>query len=174
MRVVYITVVSINGKVTMGMDPDVSKWTSPEDKKHFRAKLAEAEVVIGSSATYPFARKGIKEGDSRRFVFLTRDPEKYAGEKHSAGVEFTNETPEDLIRRLKKEGVKDALLTTGPTLSSLFLARNLVDEIHLTIEPVVFGEGSEMLANSDYTRQFRLTEQRRLNDAGTVLLVYTR
>ena len=172
MKLALTFVSTLNGKITKGDDPDVGKWSSAEDQKHFKEILSEYKVVIRSSTTYEIAKNNLVTDGSKRYIVLTRDPEKYAPEKIDGILEFTNESPKQLIDRLESEGVDKALLAAGGTIVSIFLKDKLITDFQLTIEPKLFGKGVPLLSESDLFVDLRLTGHRKLNDQGTLLLEY--
>ena len=49
---------------------------------------------------------------------------------------------------------------------------NLMDEIYVTIEPVIFGRGREMFVGGTKTNNLKLISNKKLNKNGTMLLHY--
>jgi dihydrofolate reductase len=87
-------------------------------------------------------------------------------------LEFTSEAPGKIIAKYRKKGVKQALLVGGGEINSLFLEKKLISEIHLTIEPVVFGKGKTLMEEIGAYSRLRLESVKKLNNNGTVQLVY--
>lgn len=81
-------------------------------------------------------------------------------------------TPAILAKRLAKDGHKKVLVAGGSVLCSNFLAAGLVDELYLTLEPVLFGMGEPMLAERLLDISLRLQSVVRLNDKDTLLAHY--
>jgi dihydrofolate reductase len=77
--------------------------------------------------TWPYAGK--------RCVVLTHDP---PTSRH--GEEFFDGVPGDLIERLSRDGVKRVYVDGGNVIQQ-FLAAGLVDDITLSVVPVLLGEG---------------------------------
>jgi 5-amino-6-(5-phosphoribosylamino)uracil reductase len=73
-----------------------------------------------------------------------------------------------LLSRLRRRGVRRLLLETGGSLSHLFLARDLIDEVYVTVCPLVIGgagaptpfDGPGLLARQ--ARRARLLSARRI------------
>ena len=66
------------------------------------------------------------------------------------------------------------LLVGGGETNTLFMRFSLVNEIHLTLEPVVFGNGKNLVAEDDLEMKFKLKSIEKLNSRGTLHLIYTR
>jgi len=78
-----------------------------------------------------------------------------------------------LVKRLESKGYKEALLTVGGKLSSLFFQKKLINEFYLTLEPKIFGKGIPMVAESDLDVSFQLQSSKKLNKKGSLLLKYS-
>lgn len=172
MKITMVAVVSTNGKLTRGDDSDIHKWTSDEDKEFFSSQIAQNNLIVMGSKTYDAAKSGIKLNSRKLRIVLTRSPEKYADEQVAGQLEFSSDRLKILVRRLEKKGYQQMLLAGGGEINSLFLNEGLVDEIYLTIEPVVFGKGKPLFADGDFNADLRLISSKKLNKNGTLLLQY--
>jgi len=169
MKVILIMVQSINGKVRLIINKN-QPWSSQEDKKHFSKVTKEIGVVIMGRKTFEEIGKPL---DKRKNIVLTGEPEKYQKlEKTDQGsLFFTDEKPESLLNRLEKEGYQTVALIGGPTINALFLEKNLIDEIYLTIEPVIIEGDLSLFSYVQGTYQFKLNEVINLNN-DAILLKY--
>lgn len=175
MKIRIAAVCSADGKLTRGTDPDITKWASREDHAHFVSLIASHEVIIMGRKTYDAARHSfVKNADKHRIV-MTRQPEKLrdAAEASSLGhIEFTSEKPGALIQRLNEDGAEEILVVGGGEINAAFLEAGLVDEVYLTIEPLVFGEGTSFAGAKPLDATFELLSSKQLNDRGSLLLHY--
>ncbi|MDO8575841.1 MAG: dihydrofolate reductase family protein [bacterium] len=63
----------------------------------------------------------------------------------------------------------------GTQTYTYFLENDLLDEIYLTIEPVVFGRGLNLFESSKgINASFHLESTKQLNDNGSLLLHYAK
>lgn len=169
MKVILIMVQSINGKVRLIINKN-QPWSSQEDKKHFSKVTKEIGVVIMGRKTFEEIGKPL---DKRKNIVLTGEPEKYQKleKKYTGSLFFTDEKPESLLNRLEKEGYQTVALIGGPTINALFLEKNLIDEIYLTIEPVIIEGDLSLFSYVQGTYQFKLNEVINLNN-DAILLKY--
>lgn len=172
MKVTMVMVASVNGKITKGDNPDVRAWTSDEDAALFASIKENATVIIMGSKTYEVARAKMKLKPGTLRVVMTRDPQKFAADSVSGQLEFTSEFPKELIVRLAARGLKEALLFGGGETNALFLESKLVDEIRLTIEPLLLSTGKSLVSDMLTDIQLKLMSTEKLNDKGTLHLVY--
>ena len=170
MKIIIVAVVSANGKLTRENNPDIYKWTSKEDQDFYFSLLDSAKLIVMGSGTYAAAKHLMKHKKGRMRVVLTSDPEKYKNEQIPGVLEFTSETPRHLCDRLID--YSEMLLVGGSKIFSAFLKERLVDEIYLTIEPVLFGQGKNLFAENEFESDLKLLSLKKLNKKGTLLLKY--
>lgn len=147
MRIVLIAAQSLDGFITKHAEPGTA-FTSPEDKAYFRAALASFDAGIFGGETYRVSRDFIRDrlpGLRIRMV-MTRSPARYAAETMPGALEFTSAAPAALAAALQARGVQRCALLGGSHVHSLFFEAGLVDEVWLTVEPVLFGGGTPLLA----------------------------
>jgi dihydrofolate reductase len=162
MKVFIIAALTADGFI--GRDAGhLADWTSPEDKKLFVSLTKQAGTMVMGARTFATIGKALP---GRRTLVYTSKPEAFSVE----GVEATNEAPEVLLQRLADEGVEQVAICGGASIYGLFMRAGLVDELYLTIEPVLFGAGITLFDAPTQTT-LRLLESRPLND-NTVLLHY--
>ncbi len=172
MKIVNIMVSTANGKITHDDDSDIKKWTSEEDGKHYRSFLENSSLIVMGSTTYEAAKRSMKHQDGKKRVVLTRQPEKYAMDLIPGKLEFSSETPNELVGRLEKEGYTEMLLVGGAHINKIFYEASLVTDLYLTIEPKLFGKGKTLIIEGDYSTQMQLESVKQLNEQGTLLLHY--
>lgn len=131
-------------------------WTSREDKKLFVEISKRCGVVMMGENTFKTFPSPLKE---RLNVVFTENPE----QDPIPGVKFVGGEPELVLEELEKMGYSEVLLGGGAYLNSLFLEKGLINEIVLTIEPKIFGNGLSLF-NRDLEANLKLLDYRALND----------
>jgi dihydrofolate reductase len=165
MRVFIIAAMSADGFIGLDASHRSLDWRSKADARFFIQTTKEAGVIVMGSVTYKTFRLR-RAPPGRRLIVYTSNPQSIEGEN----VEATSEEPAALIRRLEREGAHTVAVGGGATINKLFLDSGLVDEIYLTVEPVLFGSGVPIFSG-DVQAQLSLLENRHLSD-NTVLLHY--
>lgn len=171
MTVIMATVVSLNGKVTKGTNPNIHDWSSKEDWYHFVALRDKSNVVIIDQHTFETVNPSAEAGKLR--IVLTPHPRNYEYLTVADQLEFSNLKPKELINSLAKRQRKNVLVAGGAELCSHFLAAGLIDSLYVSIEPVMFGSGEPMLKQDSLSVSLHLKSVSRLNERGTLLLHYT-
>jgi dihydrofolate reductase len=171
MRIVLIAAQSLDGFIAKPGQPGTA-FTSPEDKAHFRTTMADFDVGVLGGETYRVSREAIRAQTAGRNlrVVMTRSPERYATEALPEVLEFTRTAPAALAHELRTRGFRRCALLGGAQVHSLFLAAGLVDEVWLTIEPLLFGGGTPLLAQPTDIR-LELLAMEKLG-ANTLLVKY--
>jgi dihydrofolate reductase len=172
MKVTMVMLSSVDGKATKGNDNNIYTWTSPEDQKYFFSLVKKNNLIIMGRSTYESSRSVIKLEKGKLRIVLTHSPKDYYTESIKGQLEFSDETPEKLIERLSNHGYKKVLLVGGSIINGLFLKNNLVDELYLTIEPKLFGNGKNIVENQLLNISLKLISVKKLNKIGTLLLKY--
>ncbi len=172
MKITLALVSSVNGHITDGMSQSVYDWTSTEDQQHFFSLIKQHSIIVMGKNTYLANKNVIKLETGKLRIILTTNPEKYSDLAVPAQLEFSKESPTELITRLPKNTMNDVLVVGGSQVAASFLKAGLIDQLLLTIEPVLFGEGLPMLNMLEGQVSLKLNEVKRLNEKGTLLLNY--
>ena len=89
------------------------------------------------------------------------------------GFIFVDQSPESLIKEIRKEKGKDIWLSGGGELTRDFLIADLVDEIHLGVVPVLIGAGLPAFPAGFPQRNFTLIENETFSQ-GLISIKYKR
>ncbi|HLC87567.1 MAG TPA: dihydrofolate reductase family protein [Patescibacteria group bacterium] len=171
MKITLAMVLSVDGKSTKWDLPDQS-WASEEDKTHLIKLISENDLILMGGKTYETAKKNIKPKAGKLRIVITHDPERFSGDQKENQLEFTNRPIPELIQTLESRGFKQMLLLSGEGLNKQFFEAGLINEIILTVEPVIFGRGRGIIAEANLDLKLKLLSFEKLNNKGTMLLHY--
>ena|SRR3989338_1173986 len=165
---VFVVAVSIDGRITQGRK-EGSTWTSKEDKVFFQSELNRADAVVMGRKTFLAIKRPFTSRN--RIVFTHNTTSLQTGV--CKDVVLFSGSEGRLFKLLNKKCWKRVAVVGGTSIYDWFLKRDIIDEIYLTIEPVIFGTGKPFVLNVlSITSRFRLKSVQKLNSSGTLLLHY--
>jgi dihydrofolate reductase len=136
-----------------------------------RAFQATVDTVIMGRKTLDAALRmsgGSYKWDQPTYVFSRTQP---PGKRD--GLEFVNQSPASLIKKLRKHPGKDIWMMGGGELAREFLNADPIDALYLGIVPTLLGEGIPLFPSGFPQREFKLVENRTYSK-GLVALQYQR
>lgn len=157
MKVVLMMAITLDGKIAKYTDHPAN-WTSKADKKIFIKETKKAGVIVMGKTTYDTIGQPLP-GRLNIVLDLEADPSKNI----PGQLEFTTTQPKELIKQLRDRGFKSVIIGGGCTINGLFLKAGLIDEIWLTIEPKIFGQGLDLFKGVDVDLDLELIEVRQLD-----------
>jgi dihydrofolate reductase len=160
MKIILLMAVTADGKIAKSSDhfPD---WTSREDKKMFAAVSKKHGAVIMGEKTFRTFPKPLPDRLNVVFTLEKNPPE-------TPGVKWVSGEPEKVLAELESAGFKSAILGGGAFVNSDFLKRGLIDEIWLTVEPKIFGDGLGVFGG-DFDANLKLLDVEKINENSVVL-----
>ena len=163
----FVAAVTIDGFIARFPGQKSTDWTSVEDKKHLHAMEAKADVLLLARKSYEIAGKALEE---KNCIVLSSSVS--GVEQKTPFCIYINPAKVSPEKFIAQKGYKKICVLGGRGAYNYCLEKGLVNEIFLTIEPVVFGEGIGMFNESVELRRFNLVSVKKLNSKGTVLLHY--
>jgi dihydrofolate reductase len=139
-NVFVIAAQSLDGFIGPTQHTNSTSWTSGADKDFFKKKTKEAKVIVMGRTTFDTIGHALPE---RKTIVYTSRP------LEVEGVETTQESPAELLKRLEAEGYTSVAICGGASIYSMFLKSGLVNELFITIEPILFGTGITLLSEEE-------------------------
>jgi dihydrofolate reductase len=167
MKITLIMVSTLDGVIAKSSDHNAFEWTSKEDKDHFMKTSKELGVLLLGGNT--FKASGRKTYPGRVAYVLTNNPDKY---DFGENVFPVAGTPQAVAAHLRSEGHQNVALIGGASVNRDFLKAGLIDEMYITVEPLIFGKGLHIFDDDDVEIKLELLEMSKLNENGTILLHY--
>lgn len=147
--------VTADGKIAKNSD-HFPNWTSKEDKKMFAETSKKHGVVIMGDKTFFTFPKPLPDRLNVVFTLLKKPPK-------IKDVVWVGGNPKTVLKKLEKMGYKSAVLGGGSFLNTQFLKKKLIDEIWLTVEPKIFGEGLGVFGG-DFEVDLKLLDVEKINE----------
>ncbi len=161
---------SSDALIARAVDDAPQSWASAEEQALFFRDVEAADWAIMGKNTHLAADKPHR----RRIIFSTKS--KGWQRPMQFWVDPFDLSPADLARHVSaRHPLRKGLILGGTRVHDWFLARNAIDRVNLTIEPVTFVNGLPIFSDqtgSDplaifLSRGFKVVSERMLNDAGT-------
>jgi len=166
-----IVVISLDGRITRPAEEGVS-FNSAADRKYFREALQEFDCCVLGAKTFLASKTGILANLSpeRLRIVLTRHPVQYTAYHQPGLLEFINASPQEVMADLQRRNKHRCAVLGGGEIYALFLTHHLLDELWITVEPLIFGAG-KLFVPSQIDVQLSLKECVQLSE-DTLLLKY--
>lgn len=163
---ILLMAITLDGMIGRDSEHLSLDWTCKEDKKLFVSMTKEAGVMIMGRKTYATIGRPLP---GRLIKVMTHDTSKF--ESIPDQVEFTDRSPEEIAKELESRGFEKCILAGGATINGLFLNTGLIDEVVVTVEPKIFGQGVPLFNGVVQDADLELLDSQMLN-ANTIKLHY--
>lgn len=156
---------SLDGKIARD-SKDPIDWTSKDDKNHFARETKKAGVILMGKNTFDAIGRPLPGRLNIVFTSKAKDLKSDVGK-----LEFADSSPESVLKDLEFRKFKNCFLIGGSKLNTYFLNQDLIDEIWLTIEGVILGNGIGLFGDTKFVDNLKLLSSSRLGEK-SVLLKY--
>jgi dihydrofolate reductase len=170
MKTILIFVSSIDGKITKWGDRKIRTWSSKNDQDYFDSLWNDTWVIIMGSGTYN--PDPVKPDSKHHVIVMTGKPEQYKSQEVFGQIEFTSQSPSQIVSRFEKAGEERIVVVGGAHIATSFLKADLVDELWLTIEPKIFGTGANFVIEEKLDISLKLISCTIANQKGTLIMKY--
>ena len=160
MKLILMMAMTLDGIIAKDKNQNAD-WTTKADKRVFIEETKKHGVIIMGDTTFEAMGKPLPD---RLNLILSLTPEKYKEREIPGQLEFMKAAPEEVIKKLEERGYKSAILGGGARTNSFFLKAGLVDEILITIEPRIFGQGLNFTEGEDLDLELELLKIKEIGD----------
>jgi dihydrofolate reductase len=119
------------------------------------------DTVVMGRKTYDW----VMSETNGKYPYPTKQSYVFTSKNHlpSEDVMFTNEDIHTFVDRLKAQEGKDIWVVGGGRLISKFLEVDAIDEMTVTVAPVLLGEGIPLFPQGNYASRWHLESSKRYN-----------
>lgn len=151
MKLIWSPAVTLDGNIAKA--DGNSDWPTDTDGQQFHELIKKCGCVIVGRNTYEQYKGEVFPVEGATTFVWTHNPE--TGEK-ADGVEYVSGEPNEVINFLETKGYQECVLAGGSITNNAFVGAGLVDEITVTIYPLLFGNGMRLLSadNIDLELEF--------------------
>jgi dihydrofolate reductase len=141
MKIILLMAMTADGMIAKNSMQPVD-WTGKEDKQYFVRITREAGVMIMGSKTFDTIGRVLP---GRKNIVMTRDKKR---QSNDPDLMFTDQAPVQIVNDLALQGFTSVALIGGSVVNTLFIKERLIDEIHVTLVPRLFGKGLALFSES--------------------------
>lgn len=165
-KVILYTASSLDGYIA-GPNHDLD-WLFDDDDYGYSHFYDSIGITLMGNETY---RQVLTFGDfpykdKENYVF-TRNP----GLKNNTHVQFMSSGISAFVGEKKNEKGKDIWLIGGGQINALLLKDNLIDQIILSVHPIILGNGIPLFPGLKEPQKFQMVDHKNYN-SGLVQITY--
>lgn len=177
MKIFILTAMSLDGFIGKSNNQRSFDWTSREDKRWHVKKTKEAGAVIFGRKTFETFNKPLPGrlnliySKTKQEEFAKKTTEELKQLKGQTQLYYTKLSPKEIEKKLDSAGYAGLSISGGPSVYQVFFDSGVVDELFITIEPVLFGHGISMFKNMKSKTKLKFIKTHDLNE-NTIVLEY--
>lgn len=158
MKIILYMAMSLNGYIAK--EGDETPWSDEIWKSYYKIAKQFQTIILGRR-TYDIMKENSEfEKIGNPFTIIVSSNKNMKNKGNFYFVKY----PKEAIEILKNKGFTEALLGGGSKINSSFMKDNLVGEIILDVEPVVFGKGIKLFAEGDFEKKLKLIEMKKISN----------
>ena len=140
---------SVNGYIAK--EDDDTSFISKEEWNSYSKEVRGAGNLIIGHRTYDILTKQpeFREFKDVKIVVVSKKKFKTWSKNH-----LIAKSPLEALNLLKE--FKRVIVAGGGELNTSFIKENLIDEIYLDVEPVIFGRGIKLFDDGDFEKKLKL------------------
>jgi len=157
MKVILYMAITPNGLIAKSNDD--TNWISHKEWNSYSLATREAGNLIIGHRTYNTLTKQpeFSEFKDIKIVVVATQPVNLETEKHSVAA-----SPKAALDLFASED--KIIVAGGGSLNASFLKENLIDEIYLDIEPIIFGKGIQIFHDKDFECKLKFIDLKNISD----------
>lgn len=157
MKVIMQMAVSLDGFIAR-LDGD-SDWVTEEDSGIFDIAVAKAGcVIVGKNTFKQYQGEIFPVPNVKNYVLTTENHE-----NDDADVKYISGT-EELMNNLERDGFQEVILAGGGETNGRLGQADLIDEVVLSIYPIILGNGIKLFGSWAGEMKLELVGTKQLTD----------
>lgn len=157
MKLILNPAITLDGNIAMA--DGNSDWPTEEDGNLFHELVKKCGAVIVGKNTFEQYKGAVFPIDGAVTYVWTHNPDV---SEIADGVEYISGEPSDVLKKIETNGPNDCVLAGGTITNNAFVKAGLVDEIMVTIYPLLFGNGMRLLTLDNFELKLELLETKQI------------
>lgn len=160
MKVILYMATSLDGFIAKN-DGD-SDWVSEADSVEFNKQIKKAGCLIVGRRTFDQYYGELYPIPKVLNVVMTHNKRLKPKDKN---VLYSTKSPQETIKEIELKGFNKVVLIGGGTTNNSYLKDNLIDEIYLSVHPLLLGTGIPIFRDAKETlKKLSLLEVKKLKE----------
>ena len=159
MKVILYMAVSADGFIATKTDD--TSWVSDTDWENFKKLIESTGVIVVGKRTYDV---GIADGTfpyaKALHIVMTHDKELI--KQSLSTIIFTDKDPRQIIKLAQLHHKDSLLVAGGGHTNGAFLKAGLINEIILSVHPIILGDGIKLFEGITLTKSLKLLDVKNL------------
>jgi dihydrofolate reductase len=137
MKITMQPAISLDGFIAK-LDGDSETWVNPADEARYQAVVERCGAVLVGRTTYEQYKAGFEEYRNVTVFVCTTNPSYADTEK----VKFLRGSAQEILAAIETDyNFEELVVCGGGEVNGLLASAGLVDEIVVSVQPAVLGEG---------------------------------
>lgn len=159
MRIIWSPATTLDGNIAKA--DGNSDWPTETDGNQFHELIKECSCVIVGKNTYDQYKGEVFPVSGATTFVWAHNPEV---DEKADGVEYISGSPDEVVKAIENKGFESCVLAGGSTTNDAFVSAGLVDEITITIYPLLFGSGMRLLSGENIDMQLKFIDSTNIGD----------
>ena len=167
MTTFIIAAITADGFIAKNPGHSPLTWRSKGDRQFFIEKTRAARVVVMGLNTAKTSKRPMPD---RLNIIYAKSKDELPHWNEFSDWEITQKDPSALLNELSERGYTEVAICGGQTIYTMFMEAGVVDNLYLTVEPVIFGSGMHLF-NKELDIKLQLVSIKKLGE-NTILVEY--
>lgn len=158
MKVILYMAISVDGFIAKSNDD--TSWISKEEWNSYSQVARNAGALVVGHRTYDILTTQPEFIELKDVKIVVVSNQKDLALK--APNHFLASSPKEALRMF--EGAPEVIVAGGGILNASFMSENLVDEMYVDVEPIVFGQGISLCKGGNFEKRLTLLGTKQITD----------
>jgi len=158
MKLIWSPAITLDGYIAKS--DGNSDWVSVKDGELFHRLVRQSGCVIVGRRTFEQYKGTVFPVDGAMTFVWTQHLE---GTVKVAGTEYLTGEPAEVLKQIENKGIETGVLAGGGFTNNAFVSQGLINEVIITIYPLLFGSGIQLLSEQTFLK-LELLETENMGD----------
>lgn len=158
MKLIWSPAITLDGNIATS--DGNSDWPTETDGEAFHTLIQKCGCVIVGNNTYKQYKGEVFPVKNALTFVWTKNVEQLDED----GIKYISGKPDEVLQQIEDQGYTECVLAGGTITNNAFVSANLVDEISVTIYPLLFGSGMRLLSADNIAIKLEFINSENIGD----------